>query len=87
MKTCGAETCCHVFKEPVAPKRNKGLIKDIKAFKLSLSASDFLKNHVFFMGEANLFNTDECSGLLLNTQTLQHSICMLWTNREENRTN
>lgn len=53
MKACGAETCWHVFKEPVALQRNKGLIKEIKAFKLSLSASYFLKNHPklsFFMG-------------------------------------
>lgn len=53
MKAGGAEICWHVFKEPVALKRNKGLIKEIKAFKLSLSASDFLKNHPklsFFMG-------------------------------------
>lgn len=73
MKACGAETCWHVFKEPASLQRNKGLIKEIKAFKLSLTASYFLKNHPklsFLWEEANLFKAVECSGLLLNTQTL-----------------
>lgn len=75
MKAGGAETCWHLFNEPVALKRNKGLIKEIKAFKLSLSASHFFKNHPklsFLWEEANLFKPDKCSVVLLNTQTLQH---------------